>query len=65
MPDNLFDWLMISYLSAGALGGVLYLADRIVNMITPKPEPKYNPWEEMTRASVPARIEPPISARRK
>jgi len=65
MPDNLFDWLIASFMLTGSLGGVLYLADRIVTMMTPKPEPKYNPWEEMSRAAIPARIEPPISARKK
>ena len=63
MPDNLLDWIVASFMLAGSFGGIMYLIQRTLDMITPKD--KYDPWEEATRTTLPARIEPPISARKK
>jgi hypothetical protein len=57
------DTVVFIYLAFGALGGIVYLVQRSVDAMTPKD--KYDPWEEATRTTLPARIEPPISARKK
>ena len=64
MPDNLLDWIVASFMLAGSFGGIMYLIQRMMDMMTRKD--KYDPWEpEIRTTTLPARIEPPISARRK
>lgn len=64
MPDNLIQWLFAAYFAFGSFGGILYIANLIVDKMAEKD--KYNPWEEMARpVTNPVRVEPPISARKK
>lgn len=65
LPDNPLAWIMFGLYTLGSVGGIVYIANLIVDKIVERSmRNEYDPWAAQQQPIYTAK-EPPISARNK